>query len=160
MIKTKDKLVTAIDNAIGDEMLGFPSSLEEHDALICALQTCLADQKADRATRWASPETKEKAETVTLPREIVAALIDMALTGDAGMSGWMDDDEVEKLRAAAVAIGMEPMDATPRNFKCKYRGGVHAWGRWLDPGALLTATKRYRSCEDCREYEYEAEVKS
>ena len=97
---------------------------------------------------------------VTLPRELVAALIDMALTGDAGMSGWMDDEQVDGLRAAATAIGMDPMAATPRNFKCKHRGS-HSWRGWITPAeqARLPRIDRYRVCDDCREYEYATEEK-
>lgn len=93
-------------------------------------------------------------DTVTIPRELVLALIDMALTGDSGMSGWMDDEEVTKLRAAAEAAGMDPLEATPRNFRCKYRGS-HVlrdkdWYRVVrGPNKVVDV----RRCTECHHWE-------
>jgi hypothetical protein len=38
-------------------------------------------------------------------------------------SGFLDDEEVRALRAAAVDLGVDPMEATPHNFKAKYCPG-------------------------------------
>lgn len=36
-------------------------------------------------------------------------------------SGFLDDEEVEALRECALALGVDPMNGTPDNFKPKYR---------------------------------------
>jgi hypothetical protein len=38
-------------------------------------------------------------------------------------SGFLDDAEVKALRAAAVDLGVDPMEATPHAFKGKYCPG-------------------------------------
>jgi hypothetical protein len=37
-------------------------------------------------------------------------------------SGFLDDAEVEALRAAARLLGVDPWLSTPERFRCKYRG--------------------------------------
>lgn len=38
-------------------------------------------------------------------------------------SGFLDNEEVEALRAAAVDLGVDPMEATPHGFKAEYCPG-------------------------------------
>ena len=92
---------------------------------------------------------------VWVSREMVQALIDLALTGDKACSGRMDDEEVMALRAAAVAIGMDPMEATPQHFKCKYRGH-HEFDPWyVRPYSVgRIRSEEIRRCRDCCFFEH------
>ena len=62
-------------------------------------------------------------------------------------SGFLCDDEVEHLRALAVAIGVDPMLGTQATHKCKYRGG-HNWSPWFTSGWGGKPIK-IRTCRDC-----------
>jgi len=90
-------------------------------------------------------------ELVSVPKRLILMAIDMALTGDAGMSGWMDDEEVDALRALAIAAGMDPIDATPSTFKCKHRG-THDFHEWLTD-RHAKPVDQYRRCHDCGKFE-------
>lgn len=58
--------------------------------------------------------------TVTVPREMFAALVDMAVgTSDWG-SGFLDSEEVEILRTAAGVLDIPARDVTPDNFLSEY----------------------------------------
>jgi hypothetical protein len=59
------------------------------------------------------------------------AVFDVAVHSMNFGSGFLDDEEVEALRAAAVLLGVSPDEATPRQFICKYRGH-HAAQVFLD----------------------------
>jgi hypothetical protein len=54
--------------------------------------------------------------------EIWQAVFDVAVGSMDFGSGFLDDEEVEALRAAAGILGVDPDTATPRQFICKYRG--------------------------------------
>jgi hypothetical protein len=54
--------------------------------------------------------------------EVLRALFDTAVHSMDFGSGFLDDEEVASLRAVAVILGVDPLEGTPGNFKCKYRG--------------------------------------
>lgn len=63
--------------------------------------------------------------------EVLRALFDVAVSSMDFGSGFLDDEEVAQLRQAAKVLGVDPMEATPQNFWCKYRGH-HAASVYLD----------------------------
>jgi hypothetical protein len=67
-------------------------------------------------------------DTVTIPRDVLQKVLDFAVSADSACSGYADDEEVEALRAAAVALGVDPIAVTPYGFQCKYLG-EHQWWR-------------------------------
>ena len=54
--------------------------------------------------------------------EVLRALFDTAVHSMDFGSGFLDDEEVAALRAAAAVLGVDPAEGTPANFRCKYRG--------------------------------------
>jgi hypothetical protein len=54
--------------------------------------------------------------------EVLRALFDIAVSSMDFGSGFLDDEEVARLREVAELLGVDPMAATPENFRCKYRG--------------------------------------
>ena len=59
-------------------------------------------------------------ETVTIPLETAQRLFD-ALAGSMDFgSGFLESDDVEALRALAVAIGVDPAKGTPDEFAAQY----------------------------------------
>lgn len=83
--------------------------------------------------------------TLAVPAEDLAALFDIAVGSLNFGSGFLDSDEVEVLRRVAVAIGMDPMAGTPKEFARRIAHAhvpeVPSWpegpckwcGRWSDP---------------------------
>jgi hypothetical protein len=65
-------------------------------------------------------------ETITIPRSIVQRLLDITIGSTDYCSGFLDDEEVEALRAVAVALGVDPMKATP---PLQVRGASRALGQ-------------------------------
>ena len=57
---------------------------------------------------------------ITLATEDAKALFDMVLGSMDFGSGFLDNKEVDILRAFAVKIGLDPMEATPSNFRKSY----------------------------------------
>lgn len=56
--------------------------------------------------------------------EDAKALLDIAVTSMDWGSGFLDHDEVEALRKFSVQIGVDPMAATPDEWRSQY---PHAW---------------------------------
>jgi len=82
-------------------------------------------------------------DTVTVPRRVLQIVLATAAGSmDAG-SGFLDDEEVDALRAAAVALGVDPIEVTPRNHRCRYRG--HKFSKAQDWKTCAT----YEYCYDC-----------
>lgn len=65
-------------------------------------------------------------DSVAVPREMLQALLDVAVNSMDFGSGFLDDEEVDALRAVAVLLGVDPMDVTPSGHKCKH-GAPHGW---------------------------------
>jgi len=59
---------------------------------------------------------------VDIDESVLRVVFDTAVHSMDFGSGFLDDEEVEALRAAAIVLGVDPDEATPQNFKCKYRG--------------------------------------
>ncbi len=71
------------------------------------------------------------------------AVFDVAVRSMDFGSGFLDDEEVSLLRRAARLLGVDPMEATPSNFRCKY-SGKHTGHCWPAGSAFVIAT-----CADC-----------
>jgi hypothetical protein len=58
------------------------------------------------------------------PRELemVRAVFDVAVGSMDFSSGFLDQEEVDALRACAALLGVDPMVGTPEVFHCKYLG--------------------------------------
>jgi len=87
--------------------------------------------------------------------EDVKALLDMATSSMDWGSGFLDHDEVAVLRRVAVAIGSDPIDATPNEWRSQY---AHAYKPTMrsvwEPYNPLTAPRPKRLpdievCEHC-----------
>lgn len=77
-------------------------------------------------TRVTKPGECTTTGTVTIDCEVLRAVFDTAVHSMDFGSGFLDDEEVQALRACAIVLGVEPRIATPRNFVCKYEhGGEH-----------------------------------
>jgi hypothetical protein len=63
---------------------------------------------------------------IAIPAESLRALFDIAVGSLDFGSGFLDSQEVEHLRAVAVLLGIDPIEATPPEFKSQYPHGV-AW---------------------------------
>jgi hypothetical protein len=68
-------------------------------------------------------------DSITLDRTTLQIVFDVAVGSIDFGSGFLVDEDVEAMRALAVAIGVDPMTATPRNFQCKYTGQHIPWGK-------------------------------
>lgn len=65
---------------------------------------------------------------IIIERETLQMVFDTAVNSLDFGSGFLDDEDVAGLRAAAVLLGVDPDVATPLNFKCKYNGKHKPWG--------------------------------
>lgn len=61
-----------------------------------------------------------------IDREALQAVFDVAVGSMDFSSGFLDHEEVLALRRVAVALGVDPMFATPNNFECEF-SGKHQW---------------------------------
>lgn len=59
-------------------------------------------------------------ETTIIDTEDLKALFDVAVSSMDFGSGFLDTDEVNMLRRIAEAIGVDPMVATPHDFRSRY----------------------------------------
>lgn len=66
---------------------------------------------------------------IEVDRTTLQIVFDAAVGSLDFSSGFLDDEEVAGLRAIAVLLGVDPMVATPLNFKCKYDGKHEPWER-------------------------------
>jgi len=66
-------------------------------------------------------------DTIQIEKTTLQCVFDAAVNSLDFTSGFLDDEEVEALRAVAVLIGVDPDVGTPNNFKCKYQSG-HDFG--------------------------------
>lgn len=62
-----------------------------------------------------------------IKKETLQMLFDTAIHSMDFTSGCLDDEEVEALREVAVLLEVDPMLATPPEFKCKYTGAHEVW---------------------------------
>jgi len=74
-------------------------------------------------------------EEFTLPAQDLRDVFDIAVASMDFSSGFLDNREVDALRRIAVAIGVDPMSATPSNFVRSY---PHAFrGVFVNSGAFI-----------------------
>jgi hypothetical protein len=66
------------------------------------------------------------ARPITVTKKVLRDVLDVATMSMDFASGFMDDEQVEALRTAAVALGIDQMVVTPSHYVCKYRG-THQW---------------------------------
>lgn len=64
---------------------------------------------------------------IQIHRSILQITFDTAVNSMDFGSGFLDEEEIEALRAVAVALGVDPKVATPRNRRCPLYG--HEWAR-------------------------------
>lgn len=57
---------------------------------------------------------------ISIDKHALQVAFDVAVNSLDFGSGFLCDDEVTALRAVAVALDVNPMTATPREFKCRY----------------------------------------
>lgn len=84
---------------------------------------------------------------ITLAPEDAKALFDIAVGSMDFGSGFLDNEEVDILRAFAVKLGLDPMEATPSNFRKTY---PHAF-RAEEPGPywVLESVARHAANPRC-----------
>lgn len=100
---------------------------------------------------WVELHTAVFTDAVVVPYATLQVLVDMACASQG--SGSADDEEVALLRSAAVLLGVDPMNVTPPEFRCKYRGG-HAYG---PPSNLHSLTRKTIACVDCHVFDWAPE---
>jgi hypothetical protein len=91
-------------------------------------------------------------ETVTIDKVLLQAVFDVAVGSMDFGSGFLCDEDVEHLRAAAVVLGVDPLVGTPTNFVCKYTG-EHKWADELPAPQAEWYAKTFpnvRVCVTCR----------
>ncbi len=67
-------------------------------------------------------------DAVQIDRTMLQIVFDVAVNSMDFGSGFLVDEDVDALRAAAAVLGVDPMLATPENFKCKFSGEHQPWG--------------------------------
>ena len=72
---------------------------------------------------------------MTIDRKMIQILFDCAVNSMDFGSGFLDDEEVEGLRAVAVLLDLDPKVGTPSNFLCKYEGRHEPYGAGYSYGA-------------------------
>ncbi|MBM4409613.1 MAG: hypothetical protein FJ038_13690 [Chloroflexi bacterium] len=87
-----------------------------------------------------------------IDRQLLQIVFDTATSSLDFGSGFLDQEEVEALRAIAVILGADPMDATPENFRAQYCPG-HEWTEWAFYGE--DSGWAWHRCEACRTTETE-----
>jgi len=93
-----------------------------------------------------------EATPVPVPLYVLRGVFDVAVGSMNFSSGFLDAEEVEMLRRLAVIIGVDPREATPREFLCGYYGHErHGETRpSVIDGSLIHFTKdRARQCVRC-----------
>lgn len=74
--------------------------------------------------------TYDEDEVIQVRKGDLRAVLDVATMSMNFASGFLDNEQVEALRKAAVILGIDPLVATPDNFVCQYTGR-HAWQELL-----------------------------
>lgn len=93
---------------------------------------------------WEWPGGAETApvDTIVVPREDLRALFDLAVNSLNFGSGFWDTDDTNAARRIAVALGVDPMEATPSEFRRQYK---HTFDPYVHPRAGATDTCRWCS---------------
>lgn len=70
-------------------------------------------------------------EQITIRRVDLQALLDLATSSEDFESGFWDDEQVEMARKIAGLLGVDPILATPTNFKFQYVCQVKQEHQWV-----------------------------
>lgn len=70
--------------------------------------------------------TYDEDEIIEVRKGDLRAVLDVATMSMDFGSGFLDNEQVEALRKAAIILGLDPKVATPANFTCHY-DGAHDW---------------------------------
>lgn len=62
-------------------------------------------------------------DSVIIDRELLQIVFDLVCNSMDFGSGFLVDEDVVAMRKCAEILGVDPMEATPRGFRCRYRGG-------------------------------------
>lgn len=107
---------------------------------------------------------KDDDSRIEVPRQTLQILLDTAINSMDFGSGFLCDEEVQVLRAVAALLDVDPIVATPDNYKCRFQD--HAWDDgWQEnpdfPGAEQPAYIKGgpRHCSYCRVAELGRECK-
>jgi hypothetical protein len=63
---------------------------------------------------------------IYIDEDVLRIVFDTAVNSMDFSSGFLDHEEVAALQAAAVVLGVDPMEATPQQFKCEFKK-AHTW---------------------------------
>lgn len=74
--------------------------------------------------------------TIEIEHDVLCKVFDTAVNSMDFGSGFLDDETVAALRECAIVLGVDPMVATPDNFKCKY-GQPHEWSTFYYRGEFM-----------------------
>lgn len=85
---------------------------------------------------------------LTIDKELIKIVFDVAVESMDFGSGFLDDEEVEALRKMAVILGLDPAVGTPDNFKCKY--GYHRYSDRDYPSPWEPTNIKKGECFGCR----------
>lgn len=85
---------------------------------------------------------------IEIDKEVLQAVLDVAVGSMDFGSGFLDLEEIEALRTCAEVLGVDPMDVTPEKMQCSF-GAPHTmntfvWGG-LPPGSVCTKCRHYVS---------------
>jgi hypothetical protein len=94
---------------------------------------------------------------VTVPLDDLKAVLDIATESMDFGSGFLDHDEVATLRRIAEAVGVDPMEATPSEWRRQYAHDFRATvpGPYWSPNAVASLAAHPR-CAWCRTGEQDA----
>lgn len=91
-------------------------------------------------------------------KELAKVALDICTASMNFTSGFLSDEEVKGLRELAEYLGVDPMLATPDNFKPKYCPSLpeHNYGKWVPRSSFASRPPyRVRYCDDCGKRERE-----
>lgn len=103
-------------------------------------------------------------EPLLVPVELLRAVFDIATNSLDFGSGFLDDEDVEQLRAVARILEVDPWLATPDNHKpayCFERTGRddHEYGNWTYPrGYEQPSLQDWRRCKHCGQTQHRSEL--
>ncbi len=63
-------------------------------------------------------------EVISISKEDAQCIFDLALSMDGACSGYMETDDVKAMRRLAIALGIDPIEATPEEFVSQF---PHKW---------------------------------
>lgn len=95
---------------------------------------------------------RERIQLMEIDREHVKTLFDIVVGSLDYGSGFLVDDEVEHLRAVAVALGVDPQEGTPYNYKLRY---PHKFAPWLQDDGSPARCRLSAEGRTCNKVEFD-----